>query len=119
SLSLGLNYKPDQRLRGTLSFNRVDTETLNVQAQAFLLNPEPTINIVQNEAYIQRIATNEARTSLSAGLGQLQRFELTAAFTYRYRGEVVLSPPTQTTGTPTTTTLAAAQSAEVYGSITD
>jgi len=119
NLSLGLNFKPDQRLRATLSFNRVDTETLNVQAQAFLSNPEPTINIVQNEAYIQRIATNEARTSLSAGLGSLQRFELTAAFTYRYRGEVVLSPPTQTTGAPTTTTLAAAQSAEVYGSITD
>jgi len=119
NLSLGLNYKPDQRLRATLSYNRVDTETLNVQAQAFLQNPDPGFNAVQSEAYIQRIATNEARTSLSAGLGQLQRFELTAAFTYRYRGEVVLSPPTQTTGTPTTTTLAAAQSAEVYGSITD
>ncbi|HEU4733671.1 MAG TPA: hypothetical protein VFT22_37510 [Kofleriaceae bacterium] len=119
NLSLGANWKPDQRLRGTLSFNRVDTETLNVQAQAFLSNPDPTANAVQNEAYLQRIATNEGRASLSAGLGELQRFELTAATTYRYRGEVVLSPPPQTMGAPTTQTLSAAQSVEVYGAITD
>jgi hypothetical protein len=117
NLSLGVNYKPDQRLRWTLSFNRVDTETLNVQAQAFLANPDPGANLVQNEAYLQRIATNQARTSLSAGLGELQRFELTAAFAYRYRGEVVLTSPA--TATPVTTTLPAAQSVEVYGSITD
>lgn len=117
NLSLGVNYKPDQRLRWTLSFNRVDTETLNVQAQAFLANPDPGANLVQNEAYLQRIATNQARTSLSAGLGELQRFELTAAFAYRYRGEVVLTSPAA--ATPVTTTLPAAQSVEVYGSITD
>jgi len=93
NLSLGLNYKPDQRLRGTLSFNRVDTETLNVQAQAFLQNPDPNANaVIQNEAFIQRIATNEARASLSAGLGELQRVEITAAGVYRYRGDVTLSP---------------------------
>jgi hypothetical protein len=121
NLSLGLNYKPDQRLRGTLSFNRVDTETLNVQAQAFLLNPDATLNAIQNEAYLQRIATNQGRASLSAALGELQRFELTAAISYRYRGEVVLSaPPQMTAGTASTTaTLPTAQSVEVYGAITD
>jgi hypothetical protein len=120
NLSLGLNYKPDQRLRGTLSFNRVDTETLNVQAQAFLSNPDPGANAIQNEAYLLRIATNQARASLSAGLGSLQRFELTAAFAFRYRGEVQLIAPPQMAGaTPASTTLAAAESAEVYGSITD
>jgi hypothetical protein len=120
NLSVGLNFKPDQRLRGTLSFNRVDTETLNVQAQAFLSNPEPTINVVQNEAYLQRIATNQGRASLSAGLGELQRFEITAAIAYRYRGEVVLSAPPQMGGaTPAVARLDAAQSAEVYGAITD
>ncbi|HEX3761141.1 MAG TPA: hypothetical protein VHW23_20745 [Kofleriaceae bacterium] len=121
NLSAGLNYKPDQRLRGTLSYNRVDTETLNVQAQAFLTNPDPAFNAVQNEAYLQRIATNEGRGSLSAGLGELQRFEITAAVTYRYRGEVTLSPPPQTPPPAmlTTVTLPAAQSVEVYGAITD
>jgi hypothetical protein len=121
NLSLGLNYKPDQRLRGTLSFNRVDTETLNVQAQAFLSTPDTNnANFVQNEAYLQRIATNEGRGSLSAGLGELQRFELTAALAYRYRGEVTLSPPAQTTGpVATAITLPSAQSVEAYGAITD
>jgi hypothetical protein len=118
NLSLGVNYKPDQRLRGTLSFNRVDTETLNVQAQAFLQNPDPGANVVQNEAFLQRIATNQARASLSAGLGELQRFEVTAAVAYRRRGEVTLSAPAQMTGT-LVATLPAAQSVEVYGAITD
>jgi hypothetical protein len=119
NLSAGVNYKPDQRLRGTLSLNRVDTETLNVQAQAFLSSPDPKFNAVQNEAYLQRIATNEGRASLSAGLGELQRVEVTAALAYRYRGDVTLSAPPQMTGAPATTTLPAAQSVEVYGAITD
>jgi hypothetical protein len=119
NLSIGLNYKPDQRLRGTLSFNRVDTETLNVQAQAFLSNPDPRVNAVQNEAYLQRIATNEARASLSAGLGELQRFEATAAVAYRRRGDLTLTAPPQTAGTPAQTLIPAAQSIEVYGAITD
>jgi hypothetical protein len=117
NLSLGLNWKPDQRLRGTLTFNRVNTETLNVQAQAFLQNPDPNFGTTfQNEAYIQRIATNEGRGSLSAGLGELQRVELTAALTYRYRGEITLTPPG---ATPVVTVLPASQSLEVYGSILD
>jgi hypothetical protein len=124
NLSAGLNYKPDQRLRATLSVNRVDTETLNVQAQAFLNNPDSGANVVQNEAYVQRIATNEARGSLSAGLGELQRFEITAAVAYRYRGDVTLSAPPQAAmggaATPSATfTLPAAQSVELYGAITD
>ena len=124
NLSAGVNWKPDQRLRGTLSFNRVDTETLNVQAQAFLANPDPNANVVQNEAYIQRIATNEGRGSLSAGLGELQRFQITAAVAYRYRGAVTLTAPPQLDATgksvmAATFPLPAAQSVEVYGAITD
>lgn len=118
NLSLGVNYKPDQRLRGTFSFHRVDTETLNVQAQAFLLNPDLGANVIQNEALLQRIATNEARASLSAGLGELQRFEVTAALAYRRRGDITLSAPPQMTGT-LVTTLPAAQSVEIYGAVTD
>ena len=111
----------EPRLRGTLSVNRVDTETLNVQAQAFLSNPDTGANVIQNEAYLTRIATNQARGSLSAGLGELQRFEITAALAYRYRGEVTLSAPPQAMAgmTPFSVTLPSAQSAEIYGSITD
>jgi hypothetical protein len=119
NLSAGVNWKPDQRLRGTLSFNRVDTETLNVQAQAFLSDPEVTRNAIDNEAFLQRIATNQARASLSAGLGELQRFEITAAVGYRYRGSITLTAPPQAAGTPLTVNLPAAQGVEVYGSITD
>jgi hypothetical protein len=121
NLSAGLNWKPDQRLRGTLSVNRVDTETLNVQAQAFLADPDNKYNEIQNEAYLKRIATNQGRASLSAGLGEMQRFEITAAVAYRYRGEVTLSAPaTQTSGAATATAvLPAAQAVEIYGSITD
>jgi hypothetical protein len=120
NLSLGLNYRPDQRLRASLAFHRVDTETLNVQAQAFLVDPDPNINVIQNEAYVARIATNHARASLSAGLGSLQRFEVTAAISLRRRGEITLSAPPQAMGAaPVIQPLPAAQSAEVYGSITD
>ena len=116
NLSLGVNYKPDQRLRITGSFNRVDTDTLNVQAQALLSNPDNAFTGIYNEAMIQRIATNEARGSVSAGLGELQRFEITAALTYRYRGDVTLD---SAGATPTEYKLKAAQSAEFYASIID
>lgn len=127
NLSLGANYKPDQRLRATASFNRVDTETLNVQAQAYLnapdTGPDATAtgaNVVQNEAYIARIATNHARASLSAGLGELQRFEITTAASYRFRGDVKLSAPPQAQGRiPVTEVLPASQGVELFGSITD
>ncbi|HEX4416832.1 MAG TPA: hypothetical protein VH165_02990 [Kofleriaceae bacterium] len=119
NLSLGVNYKPDQRLRATASFNRVDTDTLNVQAQAFLENPDPANTAVQNEAYFQRIATNEARGSLSAGLGELQRFEVTTALTYRYRGDLTLSAPPGGAVAPTPIPLPAAQSVELYAGVTD
>jgi hypothetical protein len=120
NLSAGLNYKPDQRLRLTLSVNRVDTETLNVQAQAFLQDPERQINVIQNEALIARIAQNQARASLSAGLGARQRFEVTVAGTARYRGEVTLTSPVDPqVATPLEFTLPPGQSVEVFGSIID
>jgi hypothetical protein len=76
--------------------------------------------VIQNEAYLQRIATNMARASLSAGLGELQRFEITAAAALRYRGAVTLSaPPQMMGGEPTTAELPAATSTELYGAITD
>ncbi|HEY4239910.1 MAG TPA: hypothetical protein VGM88_08850 [Kofleriaceae bacterium] len=116
NLSLGLNWKPDPRLRGTLSFNRNDTETLNVQAQAFLSDQYPGYNFVVDEAVLTRIAQNEARASLSAGLGPLQRFEVTAAGTVRYRSEITITPPGDGTAV---LDLPGAKSFEIYGSFTD
>jgi len=101
NLSAGANYKPDPRLRLTASYNRVDTETLNVQAGAFLKDPvnaEGGVK-VQNETILQlqRVATNAARGSISVGLGSLQRFEVSVAGAYRYRPDVTLTAPDGTT----------------------
>lgn len=123
NLSLGANYKPGQRLRLTASFNRVDTETLNVQAGAFLDATTQTDATaggtkIQNETFIQlqRISTNSARGSLSVGLGELNRFEITIASAYRYRPEITLKPPTMGS---TAIKLDAAKGVDVYGSIID
>lgn len=121
NLSAGVNYKPGQRLRMTASFNRVDTESLNVQAGAFLDNPVLDVpeggTKVQNEAFIQlkRISTNSARGSLSVALGELNRFEITVASAYRYRPEVTLTPA----NAMAPITLEAAKGVDVYGSIID
>ncbi|HEY5935258.1 MAG TPA: hypothetical protein VIU61_11500 [Kofleriaceae bacterium] len=94
NLSTGANFKPSQRLRLTASYNRVDTETLNVQAFAFL-NPEEggTQDVIQNETFIRRLATNAVRGGVSAGLGELSRFEISTSATYRFRPGVTLTSP--------------------------
>jgi hypothetical protein len=120
NLSAGVNYKPSPRLRMTASFNRVDTETLSVQAGAYLNAPD--LNgiggqIIQSDTYIARLATNTARAGISAGLGKQQRFELSTALSYRFRPGFTLRPPD-----PTATTqidLPEASSVEVWGSFVD
>jgi hypothetical protein len=114
NVSGGLNYKPSQRLRLTASYNRVDTETLNVQANAFLTGV-PGNNVIQNTLFVKRLATDAVRGSVSAGLGELQRFEITVATAYRYRPGFSLTSPDGTV----TTALGAASGVDVYGSITD
>ena len=84
NLSAGLNVKPTERLRMTASYNRVDTDSLNIQAQAFLDTPQAN-PVIQNNLFLQRLATNQARGSISAGLGDNERFEITIASTYRSR----------------------------------
>jgi hypothetical protein len=118
NVSAGANFKPNQRLRLTASVNRVDTETLNVQAGAFLDTLDTTMTgnkIVQNDAYIIRLATNAARVGVSAGLGPLQRFEISTALSYRQRPALTLTSPDGTVAAM----LPAATSAEVWGGITD
>lgn len=96
NLSAGANYKPSQRLRITASFNRVDTETLNVHANAFL-RPEEMAggagSTIQNETYISRLSTNAGKVGVSAGLGALQRFEISTSVNFRYRPEFTLVAP--------------------------
>ncbi|HTR55787.1 MAG TPA: hypothetical protein VMJ10_34155 [Kofleriaceae bacterium] len=117
-LSVGANWKPNPRLRGTLSLNRVDTETLNVQANAFLSQPAAMGGTaIQNEVYIARLATSELRGSLSAGLGELQRFQITSAIAYRERPGFDLTPIGAMAGTAVH--LDPASSVEVYASVTD
>jgi len=98
NLSFGTNYKPGPRLRLTASVNRVDVDTLAVQANAFLANPENQ-PIVQNETYFRRLATNVGRVGLSAGLGRFQRFELSLQAAYRYRPGVAIPQGDGTAGT--------------------
>lgn len=122
NLSAGLNYKPGPRLRLTANFNRVDVDTLNVQANAFLNTPQTDMvtapvagGIVQNETYFRRLSTNVARVGVSAGLGQLQRFEVSVQGAYRYRPAVALD----TADGDMTLTLDAAKGIDLYAAITD
>jgi len=117
NLTAGVNYKPTQRLRMAASYNRVDTETLNIQAGAYLDQAEGN-PAVQNEVFIARLATNQGRASISAGLGDLERFEITVAGGYRSRPKFTLTPVT-TSMTAQTLSLPAARGYELYGSIID
>lgn len=119
NLSAGLNYKPTPRLRLTANFNRVDVDTLNVQANAFLNSAQvdqgASGSIVQNETYFRRLATNVARAGVSAGLGELQRFEVSIQGAYRQRPAVALD----TANGMMTLTLDEAKGLDFYGAITD
>jgi len=115
NLSLGLNYKPNPQLRLTASYNRYDTETLNVQANAFFNQPSSNTTIVQNQIFVSRLASNEARGSISAGLGNLQRFEITVAATYREREPFKLYLPDGTASAA----VPPGSSVELYAAITD
>jgi hypothetical protein len=124
NVSAGANYKPNPRLRLTANFNRVDVDTLNVQANAFLNNPEQTVgtagpNIIQNETYFRRLSTTAARGGISAGLGPLQRYEVSVQAAYRYRPAVALDTAGGMGINPTTVTLTAAKGVDLYGAITD
>jgi hypothetical protein len=116
-LSAGANVKPSQRLRLTGSFNRVDTETLNVQANAFLQqSASPGLdNQVQTDTYLKRLSTNAAKAGVSVALGPLQRFEVSTAVNYRYRPAFTIRSPNGMA----TVNLDAAKGVDVYLSVTD
>ena len=117
NLSLGANYKPSPRLRLTASVNRVDVDTLAVQANAYLADPDNSPN-VQNETYFRRLATNAGRLGISAGLGPMQRFEVSTSVAYRYRPSVAI-PVGDGTVMPTEITLQATKGVEVFLQVLD
>ena len=125
NLSAGLNYKPTERLRLTASFNRVDTDTIDIQAAQFFTYSGSTAQltttgIALNEMYIAHIATNEARASISAALGANERFQITAAASYKQRPDFTLDlSSAPNSGNPAGVPIESASSIEVYASVVD
>jgi hypothetical protein len=91
NVSAGVNYRPQPRLHVGAALHRVDTETLNVQAQTALEDPDARdVGVIQNNVKVMRIASDSARTSLSAALGKTMRWELSVAGAVRRRPEIRL-----------------------------
>ncbi len=121
NLSAGVNYRPGPRLRVTASVNRVDVDTLAAQANAYLTEASVDgggANVVQNETYFRRLATNAGRVGVSAGLGRFQRFELSTAISYRYRNSVSI-PVGDMTGMTSVIGLQGTRGLEVWASAVD
>jgi hypothetical protein len=109
--SLGVNYRPQPRLQVHVAAHHVDTETLNVQAQTTLEDPDQRpVGVIQNNVTVQRISADSARVSVSAALGQTMRWEVTAAGAARRRPEITL----QANPGGIDQTIPAAQSGEIF-----
>lgn len=89
NLSAGINTRPAPRIQANASINHVDTETLDITARAFLNEPET--NVIRNDTFVQRIASDQARGGLSVALGDMQQVELSTSLTYRRRPSFSLS----------------------------
>ncbi len=120
NLSAGVNYRPNLRTHVAAAYHRIDTETLNVQAQTTLEDPNPDVGIgvVRNNVSVTRIASDSARASLSAALGRTLRWEVSVATALRRRPEIVLEDddPASTAGDQT---IAAASSGELFLQVVD
>jgi hypothetical protein len=86
NLSGGVNFRPSPALHLTASVNHVDTETLNVQAKAFLETPDAIG--VRNDTAVRRVSSTQIRGGVSVALGQLQQLEVSVGLAGRYRPEV-------------------------------
>jgi hypothetical protein len=114
NLSAGANFKPNQRLRLTAAINRVDVDTLAVQANAFLNDPSVGGTNVENETYFRRLATNTGRAGISVGLGEFNRFEVSVSASYRARKQIFIPK-----ADGTELRLQGTRGVEVAGSIVD
>ena len=92
NLTVGANYQPDPALRLFVDVTRVDAETLNIQAQTKLDNPDPTQTVaVQNNIEVLRIASESARAGVSSAFKR-NRYQLSVFGTLRRRPEIILQP---------------------------
>jgi hypothetical protein len=116
NLSVGANWKPVPHLHVTAQVNSWDTETLVVQAQTQLNDPnQQLVGVVNNEIAVSRIASRSAHAGLSVALGESERYEISTAAELRERPDISLSTGT---GNPAIT-LKAAESAELMLQATD
>jgi hypothetical protein len=90
NLSVGVNHRPATSVNLFAHANRVDTETLNVQAQT-MLEEVDTANLagLGNNWYVSRVAQESLRAGASSAFSQ-NRFQVTASGALRRRPEIVL-----------------------------
>ena len=90
NLTLGANWQPTTALRVYAQASHIDTETLNVQAQLKLDNPDGVgAAVIQNNIEVSRIAQDSARVGLSGSIKQ--RFEISTSGTVRRRPELAVT----------------------------
>ncbi len=89
--SVGLQWKPQPRLRLNLAAHRVDTEALNLQVRDQLENVDAG-GLVVNNLVAQRIESDAVRASLGSSLGRRNRYEVTVGLAGRRRPAVDLTP---------------------------
>ncbi len=112
NLSAGGNYKASPRMRLTGAVHRADNDTLAIQASSLLSDPQ-TGSL--NEIAVRRVATNQVRAGLSAGLGRNQRFEFSIQAGYRFRSGINLTDGNNTV----VAKLPAESGLELYASAVD
>ncbi len=116
NLTLGVNLQPSPRLRVYANVSRVDTDTLNVIAQAKLLDPDSNEGAggqLQNNIEVQRIAQDSARVGLSGNFNN--RVELSTIGALRRRGELNVDSVDGTAQIP----FPAAQAADITVALVD
>lgn len=89
--TLGVSYTPAPNLRVHGTLTHIDTETLDVQAQTRLENPQgaPNGNVVLNNVEVARLSQDEARLEVSGSFVR-RRFEVSAIGSMRRRPDVTL-----------------------------
>mgnify|MGYP003631510182 CR=1 FL=1 len=90
NFSVGASHRPTTATRLFARINRVDTETLNVNAQQRLVPVDPAASAaIQNNWYVSRVAQESGELGGTASFRQ-NRFALSASGTLRRRPEITL-----------------------------